>query len=141
MAQDFIPVYKQTTVEVPIGTGQLSIGDIATLRGKKIVYIETFHDSDVTITPLGRTPVTDAALKASFLTLAKAGTDRPIENRPLTSLIKADNSGVIQPLDYIVVDWVNSFLQCPDTAAVSANAGNYYLLVVQYEDDIIGRKC
>jgi hypothetical protein len=135
------PIKKSMTIALAIKSGQVLFGDIATLREKKIVFIESYRDSNVSSTPYGQVPVDDNAINASYLTLAYKGTDRPIENLPLTDLIKADNQGTLQPFGHIVVDWVNSFVQCTDSAAVSANAGNYWLFRVQYEDGLIGEKC
>jgi len=119
----------------------MRFGDIERLRDKYIVGVEAVKASVNPFTRDGDPVSSDATFSSSYLTLRTKGSDLEIEDLPLTSISREDNEGTLTPINYKVIDWVNSEVNCGDAASVAASsaAGEKYLFIVYYEDKNIRR--
>lgn len=120
----------------------MKFGDIERLRGKYIVGIEASRVAKTSVDINGSATCSDATFISSFLTLRTKDSDLQIEDLPLTSISRADNNGHLTAINYKLIDWVNSEVNCGDgtAAAASATAEEVYVFTVYYENDNIARR-
>ncbi len=100
----------------------------------KIVAIQAYKNSDIAKTPEGETVVADAVFNATFLTLkSKENDTNDIKQTPLQDLRKAANSGVLERLKPLKVDFSQSKVEIPSGTVLVA--GTFFLFRVYYIPD------
>ena len=115
--------------------------NLSIMEGSKVLTIEAIKNSIHPISPLsGKTIVSDAAFKSSFLTLRTHGSKADdISLYPLSSLDTPNNNGVVKEFDKIHVDFGQSKITVADLTTLAGQVGNVFAFVVVYES--IKEKC
>lgn len=102
-----------------------------TLVNKEIQDFYVFDNQAAFITPTGKTSVTGADIKNSYLTLVKANFEF-VKNVPLILFKNSDVYKRIK-LQNIVFDFSNSWIDVPPTTAANVN-GKSYFFNIEYKN-------
>ena len=109
-------------LKVPQGGREAKFGDIERLRGKRIVGLESLKASQTPFNPDGQAVASEDTFKSSYLTLRSIDSAHEIDSLPLTSFNREDTDGTLTAINYKLIDWVNSEIDCSNTSAATGSA-------------------
>lgn len=115
MSANLLPIENAVCVEVQIGNVSTTKFPFATeevLKGKKIVAIEAFKQSDISQTAMGKTVINDDAFKQAFLTITQKGVEK-VGSLPLAALHAPSNNGLVKFFNDIEPDMQKSYVAFP----------------------------
>ena len=124
-------------VQVQIGSVQDSYDfpDVQTLLGKRIIFIESFSDGQVSYSPNGKAGLPAAAQAAMTIQLNDATNTALMDHHPLVDFNPQLNNGLIRYMDYTNIIWTNCKLYLPLAAAGTLPATPYSaLFMIGYLD-------
>ncbi len=112
---------------------EYSLKDQEILRqAKKIVAIEVYTVSIVSVTPKSRPVVNNTVFLKSFLVLGSADDKQPIDRIPFTSMNKATNNGLLFYVDIPPIAPSKCFVAVPTGAGIVA--GESFLIGFHFEN-------
>ena len=145
--QEFLRIVKSETIEVPITSAtqfQYSFGIQQNLKNALITGLETFTNTQMTLSPLNNPLAVPADFNRAYLQLASAQNKVDINNIPLYSI--QSNPGLLRLFDYKAVDWQNCYVNIANNplAPVPATPSRSFVFTVYYverqqKDDLMKR--
>lgn len=115
------------------GNPQFNFSNDQTLQqNATIVKIIAYRANKVAKGKTGKVTVADNVFNVASLTLMKKNPSGEIavDSMPLTELCRADNNGVVEPLNINAIDVTSCFIKVSETANLVANS--VFILLVEY---------
>jgi hypothetical protein len=104
-------------------------------QAKRIVKIEAYDSSLVTVTSDGNTPISTADLKKASFVITDDTQKQPVQNIPLSILRPSDvNNNYPQIVPELNLDNKPNITKCQVVFGTAPSAANYILLGVYFED-------
>jgi hypothetical protein len=135
MEQEINKSIRTEIIELNIGanvTTSYNFGQLPNLRtASKIIRIEAYDRTQVSLSLSNKAVVTNAVLLKSYLKLVElGGTQATIHTLPLYDISQQQNAMVVEDINCQPIDWEKSTINIPETTGLAANES--YLIKVKY---------
>ncbi|MEO5892267.1 MAG: hypothetical protein ABIQ31_18615 [Ferruginibacter sp.] len=126
---------RTEVVEVNVGTSittAYNFGQLPQLReATKIVSIEAYDVTQVALSRLNKTVISNTVLKKSYLELVeRGGAGAVIATVPLMDISKQTAASIIDQQDFPTIDWEKSVIRVAETTGLNANES--FIFKVKY---------